>query len=266
MKKIILILVLLVGSSALAQSEYAILSKLVGNTIQADKVELVTPQVAASRGAIPASDARHYKKVFVNQNPALRQYTISAKVKVTLLTFPNFVPKTTTLATLKLQLENSEKLPSEFLGGNLFALTLSGNSITAIREVNTRAITGVFEQAVLIARQTTFNPFRLVLDFVFVYSSEREMRRDGQSMEQHPAGLYISNNNPALRSFAFAKDGRILLLKNVGAYISVGSSDLRAGLDGTKEFGWGFDWNTPFQASISDVSNEVLELRQIYLP
>lgn len=266
MKNLILTLAFLLGSSAFAQNEYAVLSKLVGNTIQKGKVELITPQVAVSRKVIPASDARHYKMVFANQNPALRQYALSPNAKVTLLTFPNLAPKAATLATLKLQLENSEQLPSEFFGGSLFQITLAKNTITAISEVNTRAITGVFEQAVYLSKQSTFNPFKLVLDFVFAYTTEREMQRDGQKMEDNPSGLYISNNNPGLRTFAFAKNGRIRLLKNPSEYVNVSATDLQAGLNGTKEFGWGFSWDTHFYASISDVTGEVLELRQGYEP
>jgi hypothetical protein len=263
--KNILIAIVFLSSSAFAQSEYAVLSKLENNTIQTDKVELVTPQVAVSRGAIPASDARHYKQVFSNQNPQLRQYKVSPQAKVTLLTFPNLTPKTASLETLKQQLEFNERLPSEFFGGDLFALTISSGTITAFSQVNTRAVTGVYQQAVLISKQSTFNPFRLVLDFVNAYSTNREMARIGKTMEDAPGGLYISNTNPALRTFNFAKNGRIKLLKSVGEYINATPADLQAGLNG-KNFGWGFDWDTYFQTLISDVSGEVIELEQGYTP
>jgi hypothetical protein len=264
MKKI-LIALFLFCSSAYAQSEYAELFNLEKNTIQADRVELVTPQVAVSRGVIASSDARQYKMVFANQNTQRRSYSISPKVSISLLTFPNLTPKTATLETLKQQITYDEKLPSEFWGGQLFALTLSGTTITAIREVNTKALTGVYVQAVILSKQTTFNPFKLVLDFVFAYSTEREMKRDGKTMQDNPGGLYISNNNPALRTFMFAKSGRIELLKSAGEYIGVTATDLKAGLEG-KDFGWGFGWETHFYATISDLTGEVFVLRQGYQP
>jgi hypothetical protein len=265
MKKILIALCLFC-SSAFAQTEYAELFKLEKNTVQADKVELVTPQVAVSRGVIAVGDARQYKMVFANQNTQRRTYTISPKVSITLLTFPNLTPKTATLETLKQQISYDEKLPSEFWGGQLFALTLSGSAITAIREVNQKAITGVYKQAVYISKQSTFSPFKLVLDFVFAYSTEREMKRDGKTMQDNPGGLYISNNNPALRTFAFAKNGKIELLKNAGEYITVSTLDLQAALNGTKEFGWSMGWETHFYATISEVTGEVFVLQQGYEP
>jgi hypothetical protein len=266
MKKLLIALTLLIcSSSAYAQSEYAKIWGLEKNTIQINQISLVTPQVAVSRGLIPATDARHYKKVFTNQNPEKIEYTLSPKVKITLLTFPNQKPKVTSLDNLKLQVNRSEKLPSEFWAGDTFQITRSGKAVTAITEVNTRAVTGVYQQAVVISKQTSFNPLKLMLDFVFLYGENREMKRDGKTMEDAPGGLYVSNNNPALRSFVFAKDGRIQLLKNAGEYASVTAADLKAGLEG-KDFGWSFDWDTPFYATISDVTAEVLELRQVYLP
>jgi hypothetical protein len=265
MKKI-LILFAFFFSNAFAQSEYAELFNLEKNTVQVDKVELVKPQVAVSRGVIAAADARQYKMVFANQNTQRRTYTISPKVSISLLTFPNLTPKIATLEILKQQITFNEKLPSEFWGGQLFALTLSGNTITAIREVNQRAVTGVYRQAVYLSKQTTFNPLKLVLDFVFAYTTEREMKRDGKTMDDNPGGLYISNNNPALRTFQFAKDGKIELLKNAGEYVTVSSADLQAALNGTKEFGWGMSWQTHFYATISEVSAEVFVLQQGYEP
>jgi hypothetical protein len=252
-------------SSAAAQTQYAILSNFEKNTLQADHVDLVTPKIAVSRGEITAIQARQFKAVFSNQNPLLRSYSISPKASVSLLTFPNFASKNTTLENLRLMVSNSDDLPSEFESTPIFALSISNGTIMAVKQVNTRVMTGVYEQGVLISKQTVFNPLKLMLDFVNVYSTDREMRRVGQSMNDNPGGLMISNTNAALRSFNFAKDGRIRLLKSASEFMFVTPKDLEAGLNG-KEFGWTFDWDTYFYAIISDVTNEVFELRQGYTP
>ena len=267
MKKLLLICLssLAVFSTAAAQVQYAQLANFKGNTIQADFIDLVTPQVAVSRQTIPASDAVHYKAVFSNQNTQLRDFALSPKATVTLLTFPSLAPKNTTLENLRLLLENSDLLPSEFEISSIFALKITGTTITSLTQVNTRAVTGVFEQGVLISKKTIFNPLTLRLDFIYMYSSQREMKRDGQTMDNNPGGLYISNNNPALRSFAFAQSGRIRLLKNASEYIIVTPQQLEAGLNG-RDFGWLFSWETYFYATISDKTGQVLELRQGYIP
>ena len=252
-------------SSAVAQTQYAILSNFEKNTLQADHVDLVSPKIAVSRGEITAVQARHHKAVFSNQNPLLRTYSVSPKASVSLLTFPSLTAKNTSLENLRLMVSNSDDLPSEFESTPIFALSISNGTITAIKQVNTRAITGVYEQAVLISKQTVFNPFKLVLDFVNVYGSEREMRRVGQTMNDNPGGLMISNTNAALRTLNFAKDGRIRLLKSASEFMFVSPKQLEAGLNG-KDFGWGFDWGTYFYAIISDVTGEIFELRQGYLP
>ena len=252
-------------SSAVAQTQYAILSNFEKNTLQADHVDLVSPKVAVSRGEIPAIQARQFKAVFSNQNPLIRSYVVSPKASVSLLTFPSLTAKTTTLENLRLMVSNSDDLPSEFESTPIFALSISGGVVTAIKQVNTRVFTGVYEQAVLISKKTVFNPLKLVLDFVNVYGSDREMRRVGQTMNDNPGGLMISNTNAALRNFNFAKDGRVRLLKSASEFMFVTPKELEAGLNG-KDFGWLFDWETYFYAIISDVTGEVFELRQGYVP
>ena len=269
MKRILTFLIVLLAASAHAQPQYAELVKLERNgntwTVQADYVDLVTPQEAIKRNAIRAVDARQYKMVFSNQNPRLRQLSLRPDAKISLLTFPNLTAKTATIPNLKQMLEGSEALPSEYEVGKVFALQLRGDTITGIEQVNTRAVTGVFEQAVLISRQTTFKPLKLVLDFVNAYTTDREMRRDGKTMEDNPAGLMISNRSPELRRFEFSRQGRIRLLKDASEYGEFTVAQLEAGLNGQR-FGWVFDWDTYFYATISDVTGEVLELRQGYLP
>jgi hypothetical protein len=252
-------------SSAAAQTQYAILSEFEKNTLQADHVDLVSPKIAVSRGDIRAADARHFKAVFSNQNPLLRTYKVSPKASVSLLTFPSLIAKNTSLENLRLMLSNSDDLPSEFETTPIFALSLSNGVITAIKQVNTRVFTGVYEQAVLFSKKTVFNPLKLLLDFVNVYGSDREMRRVGQSMNDNPGGLMISNTNAALRKFNFAKDGRIRLLKSASEFSYVTPKELEAGLNG-KDFGWLFGWETYFYAIISDLTGEVFELRQGYTP
>ncbi len=256
-----------ITSSATAQTQYAYLNKLEKLSLQTDNVDLVAPNVAVSRGVIPVTDARHYKMVFANQNPALRTYTLTAKTTVSLLTFPNLAAKTTSLENLRLMIDNSESLPSEFdTSSNIFALTLSGNTVSKIVQVNTRAVTGVFDQAVYISKQSSISALKFMLDFVYAYTTEREMKRDGQTMNDNPGGLYISNNNPALRSFSLAKNGRIRLLKNAGEYVTATPKQLEDGLNGKSEGFYYFTWETHFEATISDVTGEILELKQGYEP
>jgi hypothetical protein len=262
------------ASSAYAQTQYALLNPIEARgdalTVQADYVDLVSSAVGVSRGAIPASDARHYRRVFSNQNKQLRRLTLSAKVRVTLLTYPSLAPKTASLDALQQMLENDEALPSEFetlwAEARVFALELNGAVVTSIAQVNPRAVTGVYTQAVRISKNSGFvTGAKLLLDFVEVFTSEREMRRVGQTMEQNPAGILVSNRNPQLRGFTLAATTRIRVLKNAGEYIAVTPKQLEAGLNG-QDFGWRFDGDTPFTARLSDVTNTVLELRQVYLP
>jgi hypothetical protein len=270
MKKILLILSsLLLFATGVQAQQYAELSKLERKgsvwTIQADYVDLVTPKVAVARGTIPASDARHYKAVFSNQNPQQREFTVSENASVSLMTFPDLIQKNAKFKDFRAMLEGSEDLSSEFELGSLFVITLSGKQIVSLGQVNTRAITGVYEQAVFISKKSTFSAAQLVLDFVYVYTTERELRRDGTNFENNPGGLYISNNNPALRSFTFAKSGRVRLLKDPSEYVTYGLPQLEQGLNG-KDFGWPFGWETYFYATISVVTGEILEIKQGYVP
>jgi hypothetical protein len=270
MKKILLLIssLLLFATSVQAQ-QYAKLSKLERKgsvwTIQADYVDLVTPKVAVARGTIAAADARQYKAVFSNQNPQQREFTVSENATVSLMTFPDLIQKNAGFKDFRAMLEGSEDLSSEFEIGSLFVITLSGKQIVSLGQVNTRAITGVYEQVAFISKQTTFSTAKLVLDFVYLYTTERELRRDGTNFEQNPAGLYISNKNPELRSFTFAQNGRVRLLKNSNDYVKYGLPQLEQGLNG-KDFGWPFSWETYFYATISVVTGEILEIKQGYVP
>jgi hypothetical protein len=269
MKKLFLLLIssYLLSTPAMAAQikQFAILSAFEKLSLQADHVDLVSPKIAVSRGEIPASQARQFKAVFSNQNPKQRTYVINPKASVALLTFPSLTPKNTSLENLRLMLSGSDKLPSEFEITPIFELTISNGIVSRISQINTRIYTGVYEQAVLISKQTVFNPFKLTLDFVNVYGSEREMRRVGQSMNDNPGGLMISNTNATLRTFKFAKDGRIRLLRSASEFMYVSPKELEAGLNG-QSFGWLFSWETYFYAIISNVTNEVFELRQGYTP
>ncbi len=260
---------LALSSSALAQTRFAYLSDLEKqiNTwrVQADYVDLVMPKVAVARSAIAANSARHYKAVLSNQNAMLRDLRVDSNARVTLLTFPSFATKGANLTRLQQMLDGDEALPSEFESGTLFKLTIQRDVITVFEQVNARALTGVYEQAVLITRKTTFALLRFVLDFVNVYTSDREMRRDGTSLQSNPAGIYISNNNPALRTFTLAKNGRVRLLKTAGEYVNATLKQLQDGLNGQAS-GWPLNWDTYFYATISDITGEILELRQGYLP
>jgi hypothetical protein len=270
MKKILLILssLLLFATAAQAQ-QYAELSKLErkGNvwTVQADYVDLVTPNVAVARGAIPASDARHYKAVFSNQSTQKREFTVSENATVSLMTFPDLIQKNAKFKDFRAMLEGSDDLPSEFVIGSLFVIKLSGKQIVSLGQVNTRAITGVYEQVGFISRKSTFSAAKLVLDFAYLYTTERELRRDGTNFDLDPSGLYISNKNPELRSFTFAKNARVRLLKDSSDYATYGLSQLEEGLNG-KDFGWPFGWETYFYATISVVTGEILEIKQGYVP
>lgn len=254
-------------SSAAAQSSYAYLSdlKLGANpTVQADNTELVKPSVAVARGRLASTDARHYKMLFLDRVKGFETLKISPKARVTLLTFPNLVPKTASLEYLRLMVSGDDALPSEFEIGYVFKYTLTNNVVASVTQVNTRAVTGVFEQGVFISKKTVFRPLNLVLNFVNVYTTEREMRRDGQTMETNPSGLIISDKNPLLRSFKLAQSGRIKLLKSNSEYVNATSAQLEAGLGG-RGSGWDFSENY-FYATISDVTNQVLELKQGYTP
>jgi hypothetical protein len=266
---LILLIILAANSSAAAQTQYAYLSELErtpsGWRVQADYVDLVTPKVAVSRGAIAASDARHYKAVFSNQSNKQRFLTVSSSATAKLLTFPSLAPKNAKLETLGQMLNGSEDLPSEFEAGSLFALKFKGSSVVAFSQVNARAVTGVYDQGVLISKKTVFSSRRFVLDFVNVYTSEREVQRDGKTGIDMPSGLYISNNNLALRTFNLSPTGRIKLLKNAGQSFNATLAQLEAGLNG-QDFGWRFDWENYFYAQISDITGEILELRQGYVP
>jgi hypothetical protein len=262
------------SSSAFAATQYALLNPIEARgdalTVRADYVDLVTPGAGVSRGAIPASDARHYRRVFSDQNKQLRRLTLSASTRVTLLTYPNLAPKTASLDTLQQLLENDEALPSEFETlwnqERVFALELNGSVVTSIAHVNPRAVTGVYTQAVLISKPSSFvTGAKLLLDFVEVMTTERDMRRVQQTMEQNPAGILVSNRNPQIRGFTLSATTRIRVLKNALEYRLVTPKQLEAGLNG-QDLGWRFDWDTPFEARLSDVTNTVLELRQVYLP
>jgi hypothetical protein len=256
-------------SSARLETQYVTLSDLKQQgktwTAQSDVLELISPQVAVSRGVIRAQDARQYRAVLVNQNPQRRSISINLNARITLLTFPSFAPKTATLKNLFDLLETNPALPSEFEVINLFAITSQGGQVVSITQSNVRAPTGVYEQALLLTKKTSFVPFKPVVDFVNVYTTESQMRRDGQTMQDNPSGLYISNNNPALRSIAFAREGRIQLLRSAAEYLEVTPQQLEAGLNG-QDFGWRFDWSTYFEARISDLTGEMFHLRQGYLP
>jgi hypothetical protein len=266
---IMLAVLFALGSSALAETRFAYLSDLGKEAnvwqVQADYVDLVTPKVAVARGAIAAVDARQYKAVLSNQNTMLRDLRVISTARVTLLTFPGLTTKSANLTRLQQMLDGDEALPSEFETGKLFKLTIERGAITAFEQVNTRALTGVYEQAVLITKKTTFSPPKFVLNFVNVYTSDREMRRAGTSMESNPAGIYISNSNPTLRTFKLAKNGRVRLLKTAGEYVNATLKQLQDGLNG-QALGWPLNWDTYFQTVISDVTGEILELRQGYLP
>jgi hypothetical protein len=266
---LVLLIAFVMTSSATAQTQYAYLSELErtasGWRVQADYVDLVSPKVAVSRGAIAASDARHYKAVLSNRNDQRRGLTMSSVANVQLLTFPNFALKTARLETLMQMLSDSQDLPSEFESGKLFALRFKGSSVIGLQQVDTRAVTGVYDQGVLISKKTVFSSRKFVLDFVDVYTSEREAQRDGKTGIDMPSGLYISNKNPALRNFVFSSSGRIKLLKSAGETFSATLKQLEAGLNG-QDFGWRFDWENYFYAKISDVTGEILELRQGYVP
>ena len=254
-------------SNAAAQSSYAYLSdlKLGANpTVEADNMELVKPSVAVARGRIPSSDARHYKMLFSDRVKGFETLKISPKASVTLLTFPNLAPKTASLEHLRLMVSGDDALPSEFEVGYVFKYTLTNNVVTNIAQVNTRAVTGVYEQGVFISKKTTFRPLNLVLNFIDVYTTEREMRRDGKTMENNPGGLSISDKNPLLRSFKLARQGRIKLLTTNLEYADATLAQLEVGLSGSGS-GWDFS-EIYFYATISDVTNEVLELKQGYTP
>lgn len=254
-------------SSAAAQSSYAYLSdlKLGANpTVQADVTELVKPSVAVARGRIPSSDARHYKMLFSDRVKGFETLKVSPKASVTLLTFPSLIAKTASLEHLRLMVSGDDALPSEFQIGYVFKYTLTNNVVTNITQVNTRAVTGVFEQGVFISKATSFRPLNLMLNFIDVYTTEREMRRDGKTMENNPSGLSISDKNPLLRSFKLAQQGRIKLLTTNLEYADATSAQLEVGLSG-RGSGWDFS-ETYFYATISDVTNEVLELKQGYTP
>jgi hypothetical protein len=269
MKTILLLIssLLLFATSVQAQ-QYAELSKLERQggvwTIQADYVELVTPKVAVARGVIPASNARHYNAVFSNQNPQKREFTVSENATVSLMTFPDLIQKNAKFKDFRAMLEGSEDLPSEFEVSSFFAITFSGKQIVSLAQVNTRAITGVYEQAVLISRKSIFSAAKLVLDFVSIYTMEREMRRDPNFVPGNMGVHNLSNLSPALRTFNFAQNGRVRLLKNTSDYGTFGLQQLEEGLNG-KDFGWLFSWETFFYATISVVTGEILEIKQGYV-
>ncbi len=268
MKKLMLFLVssLLFFSGAAANSQYAYLTDFKTNlTIQADTTELVKPSVAVARGQLPSGDARHYKMIFSDRVKGFETLKISPKAKVTLLTFPSLAPKATSLENLRLMLSGDEALPSEFERSYIFKYTQTGKIVTSIAQVNTRAVTGVFEQAVLISKKSNISARKFVLDFVNIYTTSREMQRAGQTMDDNPGGMSISNTNPLLRTFSLAKSGRIKLLKTVGEYFNATLAQLEAGLNG-QTLGYFFSWETHFYATISDVTNEMLELKQGYEP
>jgi hypothetical protein len=260
-------------SSAAAQTSFAYLSdlKLGANpTVQAYNMELVKPSVAVARGQIPSSDARHYKMVFLDQLNDFQTLKVSPKASVTLLIFPNLTPKTASLEHLRLMLNGDDALPSEFEVGNTFKYTLTNQVITSITQINTRTVTGVFEQAVMISIGKTFRPLKLVLNFVNIYTTKREARRVGKIIsDNYPPSWIISDQNSLLRSFKLAQNGRIILFSSTiplieGCLSGVDATlaQLEKGLNG-KGTGWDFP-DLPFWATISDVTNEVLELRQTY--
>ncbi len=270
--KILFILCFLLLSQATAQqvAELSNLVKAVGNNdyiIDADYVDVLTPKDAVAKKIILAANAKHYKAVLSNQNPVKRSLKITAKTSVALLTFPNLTLKTTTLENLRLALEFDETLPSEFemYSPSYFYLTLSGTTITKIIQVNTRVLTGIHYQTVLISKQSQIKTGQFVLDFVSVYTTNREMQRLGKSMEEAPGGLYISNTNPQLRTFKFAQTGVVELFKDVQQYVNVSLKQLEDGFNGTWS-GLGFSWDSYFNAVISDVTGEILELSQGYIP
>ncbi len=268
MKKLLILFVssLALCSSAAASSQYAYLTDFKSNlTIQADNTELVKPSVAVARGRLPSSDARHYKMIFSDQVKGFETLKISPKASVTLLTFPSLAPKSTSLENLRLMLNDDEALPSEFERSYIFKYTLTGKIVTSIAQVNTRALTGVYEQAVLISKKSNISARKFVLDFVNVYTTNREMRRAGQTMDDNPGGLSISNTNPLLRNFNLAKNAQIKLLKTVGETFNATLAQLEAGLNG-QGTGYFFSWETHFNATISDITSEILELRQGYEP
>jgi hypothetical protein len=276
-----LVLLVVTGSLANAQGigeRYALLRDLQSNgrvwSAQADFVDLLEPRVAVSRGSIPASDAVHYARVFSNQNAQLRRVTFTGNVRVSLLTYPELRPRTATMTNLKQLLEFSENLPQAFehINGSSFNDLLllkftKGGLVSSVEQINLRRLTGVYVQPALIGKASSFVvPERFVLDFVELLTSDRELRRFGLTMNNDaPSGIYIRNANPQLRSFSLARGARVRLLKNAGAYFIATPAQLEAGLRG-RDYGWRFAWDTPFNALISDVTGQILELKQQYLP
>ena len=81
-------------------------------------------------------------------------------------------------------------------------------------------------------------------------------------MKNMALGAMISDKSSLLRSFKLAKNGRIILLVSMLGYADATLAQLETGLDGTGD-GWDYP-DRSFWATISDVTGEVLELKQNY--
>jgi hypothetical protein len=161
-------------------------------------------------------------------------------------------------------LRGDERLPADLETTGVFQVTQNASGIvTAIAAVNERQLTGVYQQAAYLSKQTTFSSPRLVLDFVLLLTTDREMRRVGQTMEQNPSGAYISNTNPRLRTFAFARDGKVSFLRGATP-VTATWQRLDAALNGSNVYS--LSWDSYFQATISDLTDEVFKLEQGYTP
>jgi hypothetical protein len=244
----------------------ALSNQKTGWELQFDAVDLVAPAVAVSRGSIRPEDARHYKAVLSNQNPQVRNIRVSSTAKVTLLTFPAWQPKITSLATLQQMVEFDEALPSEYEYSPTFALSIEGNQVVAIEQVNERSLSGVLRQAVFVNRQSKLAQSQLTLDYINVYTQAREMRRDGRTIDDFPGGLYLSNTNPQLRSFLWANTGQVWLFKAATNHVPVTWSQFADALAGKFSTGVYVDWDSYFWVKISDQTNQAFELKQGYTP
>jgi hypothetical protein len=235
----------------------------VGWTLSATWQELIPSAVAVKRGNLTPSRARQYKALVVQRNKAAVKLAVSPKVRISLLTNPNFKPQPASLEQLRQLLSGSEDLPLQYEVTTLFALSLTGQTVTAITAVDQRVVTGVYTQAVYIDRRSALSKFEFTLDFVTLCTTDREMRRVGQTMEGNPGGLYIANTNALLRRFTLASDASLSLLNGVTPY-RVTLRQLEAALRGGS--GSGVSWNSYFLATISDLTGEVFEFSQGYTP
>jgi hypothetical protein len=109
------------------------------------------------------------------------------------------------------------------------------------------------------------NPTRLELDFVEFLDTLPLLKRYGKTWEDAPGGATVSNQNSRLRLIPLALGAPISLLKNASERFNATPAQLVAGLDG-QDFGWSFDYDTPFVLKISEVTGQIVQVSQVYLP